>query len=370
MTKRLHIISFNNPSPPDYGGVIDVFYKLQALHQAGIEIYFHCFEYDRPRTPELEQICHQVFYYPRKTGIEAQFSLKPYIVKSRNHPNLLKNLLSVTAPILFEGLHTCYLLNHPLLEAYKKLVRAHNIEHQYYFNLYISESVIKKRWYFAIESLRLRLFERRLKKAQYILAISSTETAYFHSHIGEARFIPAFHPYKGLVAQPGYGDYLLFHGNLSVTENQKAVKYLIRKVFSQITVSFVIAGKNPPEWLVNMVKDIPHISLVANPPQERMSRLIHDAHICVIPSFQGTGMKLKLLASLFIGKHCLTNSTMVMGTDLKNLCHIANTPQEMVLSIQKLMEQPFTKEEIHRRKLKLETFYSNEINAQKIIDLL
>lgn len=33
--KRLHIISFNIPYPPNYGGVIDVFYKLEALSGNG-----------------------------------------------------------------------------------------------------------------------------------------------------------------------------------------------------------------------------------------------------------------------------------------------------------------------------------------------
>ncbi|WP_163713916.1 glycosyltransferase [Mangrovibacterium lignilyticum] len=370
MTKKLHIISFNIPSPPNYGGVIDVYYKLESLHRAGIEIYLHCFEYNRPRDPELEKLCHKIFYYPRQTDFKAQLSVLPFIVKGRNHPELLQNLLSVTAPILFEGLHACYFLVHPLLGAYKKIVRTHNIEHQYYFNLYNSETTFYKRCYYAIESLRLKLFESKLKHAQHILAISETDTTYFQDQFETATFIPPFHPFRELSCEKGYGDYVLFHGDLSVTENQKAVKYLIRKIFSEITLSFIIAGKNPPEWLVKMVKDIPHISLVENPSRQKMDQLIHDAQICLIPAFQSSGMKLKLLASLFGGKHCVTNSIMVQGTDLKNLCHIADTPQEMIQTIQKLIELKFDKEDIHRRKLKLETFYSNDVNAQKIIEHL
>ena len=41
--KKLHIISFDNPYPPVYGGVIDVFYKIKDLHAEGYEIYLHCF---------------------------------------------------------------------------------------------------------------------------------------------------------------------------------------------------------------------------------------------------------------------------------------------------------------------------------------
>lgn len=40
---KLHIVAFDVPYPPDYGGVIDIFYKLKSLNDAGCKIYFHCF---------------------------------------------------------------------------------------------------------------------------------------------------------------------------------------------------------------------------------------------------------------------------------------------------------------------------------------
>ena len=43
--KHLHIISFDIPYPPNYGGVIDVYYKIRTLHKLGIKIHLHCFEY-------------------------------------------------------------------------------------------------------------------------------------------------------------------------------------------------------------------------------------------------------------------------------------------------------------------------------------
>ncbi|HMX05330.1 MAG TPA: hypothetical protein PKE14_11715, partial [Chitinophagales bacterium] len=64
-SKHLHIISFNVPYPPDYGGVIDVFNKIKALHAEGIKIHLHCFEYGRNEAPELNAFCEHVYYYPR-----------------------------------------------------------------------------------------------------------------------------------------------------------------------------------------------------------------------------------------------------------------------------------------------------------------
>ena len=81
--RHLNIVSFSIPFPANYGGVIDIFYKLKALHWAGIKIHLHCFQYDRPEAEELNAYCETVNYYQRKTGLSAQFSLKPYIVESR-----------------------------------------------------------------------------------------------------------------------------------------------------------------------------------------------------------------------------------------------------------------------------------------------
>ena len=38
MQKTLQIVIFDNPCPPDYGGVIDVFYKIKALKALGVRI--------------------------------------------------------------------------------------------------------------------------------------------------------------------------------------------------------------------------------------------------------------------------------------------------------------------------------------------
>ena len=43
MDKHLNIIAFDNPYPPIYGGVIDVYYKINELAKLGIKIHLHYF---------------------------------------------------------------------------------------------------------------------------------------------------------------------------------------------------------------------------------------------------------------------------------------------------------------------------------------
>ena len=43
MNKTLHVVALNIPWPANYGGVIDIYYKVKALHECGVKIILHCF---------------------------------------------------------------------------------------------------------------------------------------------------------------------------------------------------------------------------------------------------------------------------------------------------------------------------------------
>lgn len=370
MKQGLQLVAFNIPYPPDYGGVIDVFYKLKALSECGISIYLHCFEYNRPQASELEKYCKKVYYYQRKKGLALQFSSEPYIAITRANSQLIINLSSNPAPILFEGIHTCHYLNHPLLEKHIKLVRTHNIEHDYYLNLYKSEKNYFKRMFFRMEAQKLHSFESILKNASHLLCISPNDYAYFSKKHGHSQFLPAFHPFLEIKSKPGRGKYILFHGNLSVAENIQAVEFLLENVLNAITFPVIIAGKNPNQNLVQKIKKLPTVQLIPNPDGEQMEALIEDSHICLLPTFQDTGIKLKLLASLFSGRFCIANAMMTDNTRLEHLCHKANTPKEIIDAINQLFEQEFTEREIEKRREILARDFSNHLNALKIVELL
>ena len=242
---HLHIVSFNVPFPADYGGVQDVYYKLQALHKEGVKIILHCFDYGRGPQPELEAYCEKVYYYARKTGFLKQFHYLPYIVASRRDKALITNLLQDNYPILFEGLHCTYFLSDARLHDRVKIYRAVNIEHRYYFNLFKAEKVWRDKLYFLVESIKLYYYEVRLSKATLILAVSPADQQYFAKlHPGSSvECVPNFHPGIDINIKTGKGTYILYHGDLSTPENKKAALWLLREVFSKIQFPCIIAGK-------------------------------------------------------------------------------------------------------------------------------
>lgn len=370
METAIQLVAFNIPYPPDYGGVIDIYYKVKALYENGVSVYLHCFEYDRPRATELERYCAKVYYYRRRKGLRFHLLIKPYIVVTRSNDQLLNNLSENNAPILFEGLHTCNYLENPLLSRHLRLVRTHNVEHEYYLNLSLSEKNIFKKIFFRTEACKLKRFEKVLKNASELLCISPNDNYYFDHKYGHSHFIPAFHPFSEIKSKVGRGEYILFHGNLSVSENLQAVEFLIRNVFPKISQPVIIAGKNPPDQLVQKIQKLSNVKLVNNPANGQMDELIRNSHICLLPTFQDTGLKLKLLASLFSGRFCIANMPMIHKTGLEHLCYQADRPKEMIDRINELFQKDFTSEEIEKRKIILEDDFSNRHNALKIIRLL
>lgn len=368
--RHLHIVSFDIPFPANYGGVIDVFYKAKALTEKGIKVHLHCFEYNRKPAPELDNLFFKVHYYKRDISKRQLFKSIPYIVSSRSSEELIQNLIKDNYPILLEGLHTCSVLEDPRINGRRKVVRTHNIEHEYYQNLGKVENDIFKKYYFYNESAKLKRYERILENADMLLAISKNDEAYFNTEFKKVDFIPAFHPFKDVNCLTGHGDYVLYHGNLSVAENSNAAKFLITNVFDKIDIPLKIAGLNPPKHLVNLINGAKNIELIPNPDDKTLHELIQNAHINILITAQRTGLKLKLLNSLYNGRFCVVNDKMLSGSELDELCILANNHSSMRTKIKALFKQDFDEKKINLRRKLLGTIYNNGHNVEQLIGLV
>lgn len=369
--RHIHVVSFSIPYPPTYGGVIDVYYKLKAFDEVGIKVHLHCYEYNRNQVKHLSDICETVHYYKRNVSKANLFSSTPYIVVSRNSTELITNLLKDNYPILFEGLHTCFFLDDKRLKNRRKIVRMHNIEHIYYLHLARVEKNLFKRYYFFNEAGKLKTYQNILKKADGIAAISKNDTIHLEKRFKNVKTVGAFHPYNYIKIKKGSGSYCLYHANLEIGENNEAALFLIKKVFASLTIPLIITGHKPSTELKEEIANYKHITLIANPEADEMQRLIRNAHIHILPTFQSTGIKLKLYAALFNGRYCITNSLMAKDTGLEQLCIIKDTPDEMKAAIQHYIKLPFEQEEITKREeILVKNKFSNRYNISQLIKLL
>jgi len=368
MDKHLHIISFTIPYPPNYGGVIDVYYKIKTLYQLGVKVHLHCFQYGREQAEKLEQICHTVHYYPRKHFFRSIYTSVPYIINSRQSDELLSILTQDDHPVLFEGLHTCFYLEHPALKERVKAVRMHNIEWDYYKSLGKAERNFFRKFYFFSESYKLKHFEKSLTEADLLLAVSPSDETYLRSQYnGKVRYLGAFHANEFMRTKPGKGHYAIYHGNLGVVENNQAAVYLVEKIFSELPYNLIIAGKNPSPVLQKLVQKYENIELREDVSDEEMDHLIREAQMNVLPSFQDTGIKLKLINALYQGRHVIVNAEMVRNNELGLVSHVVYSAGEMRQKVNQLFEQPFTEDDVNYRQKVLADRYSNQAQAKNLI---
>lgn len=367
---KMHVVAFDIPYPANYGGVIDIFYKIKALHKEGVSVTLHCYQYGRQESAELERYCHKVYYYRRKVFKNPFLTRKPYIVASRNSSALIENLLKDDAPILFEGLHSTFYLDDFQLADRLKIVRTHNVEHDYYRKLEEVEANYFKKYFFRVEAEKLEKYEQILNHANFIAAISPKDTDYFSKKYHNAFFLPPFHANSRVFSKTGKGDFVLYHGNLSVGENIEAAKYLIRNVFAYTDIPFVIAGSNPPADLVEEAAQYGNISIKSNISSQRINRLMEDAQINVLHTAQDTGIKLKLINALYRGRFCVANADMVGQTGLEALCHQADKPKEYLRVIKELWSKPFTAKQVEKRKVALHNLYNNRDSVRKLLTVL
>jgi hypothetical protein len=215
----------------------------------------------------------------------------------------------------------------------------------------------------------LERYEKQIGgKAAFWSVIKKDAETYKKMGAVNVKFLPLFLPPWKVSATLGKGTFCLYHGDLSVGENEKAAIWLVKNIFHQLQIPFVIAGKNPPASLRRLIKKSVTTCLVENPDEKEMQDLISKAHINILPSFNITGIKLKLINALFNGRHCVVNQETVEGSGLEEACHVASGGDSFISAVRQLYDQPFGAEEIRAREHMLNNMFNNERNAKLVVD--
>lgn len=342
--RRLHIICFDQPFPPTYGGIVDVFYKIVALHKAEVQLALHIFGgVGSKPSKELEKYAREIYYYPIMRNKWLFLSPVPYFIRQRMSRKLLKNLLLDNDPILFEGVHTCGIIDDPSLRNRLKIVRAHNVERDYYWALAKEAGWGKRKAILATEAFKLRLKEKYLLSfADRILALSVSDAQYFKNCFPtkDIRVLNCFFDVPELPIASNTpiidGDYVLYHGNLQIPENERSASYILETISPHLgpEIKIVIAGHNPSSRLESKIAANSSARLLKNPSMSEMRNLVYYAKVHLMLTFQATGAKLKILNTLASSNgFCVANDYMLTGNRLSELCLVANEEEEIVATV-------------------------------------
>jgi glycosyltransferase involved in cell wall biosynthesis len=212
-------------------------------------------------------------------------------------------------------------------------------------------------------------YEKSIANKVGFIGVSEQDVTLYQRlfNVKDIYYLPVFIPHTMAVGKEGKGCFCLYHGNLSINENETAAIWLLQNVFAGLAIPFVIAGKDPSKKLLDMVQQHRQTCIVANPAEKEMQDLIAKAQVHILPSFNSTGVKLKLINALFNGRHCVVNTAGVKGSGLETLCHIGDDAASLKKIIEEIYQRPFTEQEKERRQGVLQQLFNNEANAVKLM---
>lgn len=362
---KIHIVSFDNPFPPVYGGIIDVYYKIHALHQIGVKIYLHCFVDQIPRENEtLSSIVEELHFYKKKKFPWLIFSKFPLSVAIRSSNLLLKRLNQNDFPILFESLKTTSVLADKRLLNRNSYLRLHNIEENYFSGIALKETNWIKKILFKIEAFKYSKYKSVFATNKKIFSISNYENRLLSDLGLQTELIPAFSGNLQIKSKNGLGDYCLYHGDLRTSDNQQAVCFLLDFFEKNTNRTLKIASSFIPDVLLKRINSFKNVEYIKVETNEQLETLIIEAHVHLLFSFQNSGTKLKIINALFKGRHIICNRNMIDDDKALALCHVYNEQSDLLDLIDTLFELPFGITE--ERESYLMANYNDLITAQKL----
>lgn len=140
---------------------------------------------------------------------------------------------------------------------------------------------------------------------------------------------------------PG-GNTILFCGSMDMHPNQEAMEYFLQKIWPRLIaqspdVKLCVAGRNPPDWLVQLGKSDSRICITGFVDDVRP--YFQKAAVCICPILSGGGTRLKILDSLAMGVPVVATSFAASGLSLRHDKHLllADSEDEFARAILELL---------------------------------
>ena len=239
-----------------------------------------------------------------------RFFSKDYLVKLTD---LVKN--GNFDIIQAEGLYlTQYFSKIPKDPKTKFVYRSHNREGEIWKNIASNSKKPLEKWYLKLQSKKLFNYENLIvKNADVIVPISLTDTVHYKniSDKYQVFYSPTGIDIENIPDQLSEvkGNDLYFIGGLDWLPNTEGLLWFIHKIFPAIKnlfpeIQLHIAGRNAPSWLGEKLFGVAGIQYHGEVPNA--FEFIRDKFICIVPLLSGSGMKLKIMEAMAVGKPVIT----------------------------------------------------------------
>ena len=268
----------------------------------------------------------------------------------------------------------------PIIRRYSKatlVLRAPNIEHLIWKRTAQNTKNPLKRLYINNLASTLQTFElKEINSFDGIYPVTKIDADFFIKNgckctcIGVPVGIDTGDIIEEEIAEPNS----LFHiGSMDWIPNQQGIKWFIDEVWDKLherlpEVKTYFAGRAMPQWLLELQKE--NITICGEVPNS--ARFICSKEIMIVPLLSGSGIRIKILEAMSLGKCVIATSQAAEGIMYENNKNIviANSPDEFVESIYKcITNKEFSKSIAENAKKLIEEKYNINAIAKKLVDL-
>jgi glycosyltransferase involved in cell wall biosynthesis len=230
------------------------------------------------------------------------------------------------------------------------VLRAHNVEHEIWSRLADGMFVLNPiRWYLRYAARKLKRFElEHLNLCDLLVPITPRDAASFQQfgYKGMMQTIPVglnSHDYTYRPAAVAPQGRLAFIGSLDWAPNQQGLLWFLKDFWPTVKkhyphLSLHVAGRNCPKWLENQLRG--HV--VLHGEVDDAQRFMQRSSLLLVPLMSGSGMRVKILEGMFLGRVVVTTTLGLEGIPAQNGFHVmvADTPDQFLRCLQQLYQSP------------------------------
>lgn len=256
----------------------------------------------------------------------------------------------------------------------KIVLRAHNVEHLIWDRIAKKTKLLPKKWYLKHLVRTLRNYElNAINEVDGIAAITYRDAAFFRGETSVPVIdIPygvnpeEFTPSHDIKDKP-----TLYHiGSMNWMPNEEGIRWFIKNVWEKLTdrepdLQLNLAGRHMPKWLKNLKKK--NINVIGEVPDAK--EFIKDNDIAIVPLLSGSGIRIKIIEAMAMGKTVITTMIGAEGIQYSEYLNIiiADNPTKIVETICRITKEP---DELKRIGMNARKLVEDVYDNKKIIERL
>ena len=355
--------------------------RVLAINTPNNLVYIDEIDQDYVRSTEIEAV-----YIDTSIRIGAAFfnlfTDKSYNIERFISAEFEKKLADVLSANEFDIIQLESLFVAPYLDTIRKyskakvVLRSHNVEFEIWQRRSMACKNPLKKAYLTLLTSRLKKYEIDLMNQYDAIACITTRDQNMQKGLGctvPMTDIPVGVDEISAPIVPLAEPIGLFHlGSMDWMPNLEAIEWFLNEVWMDVKAAFPnitlnLAGKSMPQWLMNTTD--PNIQTQGH--IKDALKYMNDHGIMIVPLLSGSGMRVKIIEGMALGKVIISTSIGAEGIEYEHGkdIFIADTPQEFVEAITKCStDLELCKRVGHNAKELVRNKYDNIVISRKLID--